>query len=222
MQQEIQVRCYICNMSHNVVYNTQRELIVISEHGRIVQEYIKLIMAQDDRIRRNYMAKELVKTLTMIDPEIKKLDDYEHKLWDHLHMISNYQLDVDSPYPKPDREVVNRKPDPVEYKDVRIRFRFYGRNLQKMVESVEKMPDGEAKDKFINQIASFMVNSSRNWNDENLENKVVAEHINTLSKDNMEVDPENMEIHLESRRKTTINNNNNRKKKSKKNRNRRS
>jgi hypothetical protein len=202
-----------------VVYNTQREPIAISEHGRIAQEYIKLIMAEDDRIRRNYMAKQLIKTLTMIDPEIKKLDDYEHKLWDHLYMISDYQLDVDSPYPMPDRETVNRKPDPVEYKDVRIRFRFYGRNLQKMVESAEKMPEGDAKEKFINQIASFMVNSSRNWNDENLDNQVVANHIKTLSNNDLEVNPDNLEIHLESRRKTT--NNNNRKKKSKKNRNRR-
>ena len=182
-----------------VVYNTEEDPLVISEYGRNVQKMVEQVMDIKDRIERTRLAEAIVEVMISLNPQIKELDNYEQKLWDHLYIISDYKLDVDGPYPKPEPENVNRTPEPVAYKDELIKFRFYGRNLQQMVEQAAAMEDSEMKTALINYIASFMVNTSRNWNDENLDNNAVINHLNTLSKGQLSLDPGDLEIHIEHR-----------------------
>ena len=131
-------------------------------------------------------------------------------------LIADYDLDVDSPYPVPKREEASRKPDPVPYKDELIKFRFYGRNLQTIIEQAADMEEQPIKSALINYIASFMVNSSRNWNDENLDNNTVVNHLKTLSKGKLDLQPEDLEIHIEHRVKRKPIGNKSKKKKPKK------
>lgn len=182
-----------------VVYNTEEDPLVISEYGRNVQGMVQQVMKVEDRVERTKLAEGVVDVMISLNPQIKELEDYEHKLWDHLYIISGYELDVDGPYPKPEPEKVNKPPEAVPYKDELIKFRFYGRNLQQMVERAAAMEDSEMKNALINYIASFMVNTSRNWNDENLDNKAVITHLNTLSKGQLSLSPEDLEIHIEHR-----------------------
>lgn len=196
----------------------------MSEYGRSVQNLVKELCRETDREKRSRMARTLVQVMINLNPQVKEIDNYKQKLWDHLFVLSDYTLDVDSPYPMPEREMINMKPDSVPYKDTLIKFRFYGRNLQEMCEQAADMEESTTKTAFINYIASFMVNSSRNWNDENLTPEVVAEHIRTLSKGKLKVIPETLDIHIEqdfSRKFTNGKNHKNQNKKKKKNRNRR-
>lgn len=143
------------------------------------------------------MAKTVIQIMINLNPQVKEIDNYKQKLWDHLIIMSDYRLEVDSPFPAPQREQIAKKPDPVPYKDTMIKFRFYGRNLQEMCEQAAEMEESVMKTAFINYIASFMVNSSRNWNDENLTPDVVAEHIRTLSKGKLIINPTELDIHIE-------------------------
>jgi len=205
---------YICPMEERtVVYNTEEDPMVISEYGRNVQKMVEQVMTIKDRIERTRLAEAIVEVMISLNPQIKELDNYEQKLWDHLYIIADYKLDVDGPYPKPEPENVNRTPEPVPYKDELIKFRFYGRNLQQMVEQAAAMEDSEMKTALINYIASFMVNTSRNWNDENLDNNAVINHLNTLSKGQLSLDPGDLEIHIEHRARRPKPNNKKKKKK---------
>ena len=185
-------------MSHEIKYNTEQEELKISEYGRNIQEYVQLICNIEEKEERTKLAHGLVTIISYMNPTLKQQEGYEQIIWDHLHIISDLKMDVECPYPLPQLEEVYSKPDPLGYDTNRIRFRFYGRNLQLMVEKSSSMEEGEYKVSFINIIASFMFNSSRNWNDENLTKDVIAEHILTLSKGKLELDPESLNITIEA------------------------
>jgi hypothetical protein len=208
-------------MSTTLEYNTQQAELRLSEYGRNVQEMVEHLLTIEDREKRTELAKTIIRVMINLNPSIKELDDYEHKLWDHLHLISDFKLDVDAPFPPAVPEQINQKPDRVPYRESLIKFRFYGRNLQNMVERAAEMEEGEMKTSFINYIASFMVNSSRNWNDEHLTPEAVVEHLKSLSKDQLSVDPEELNITIDKRQKSRGNfksQNNFRKKKNRKRR----
>lgn len=163
-------------------YNTQRSALNILEYGRLVQDYVSHINSIADKDQRTMWVHNLVNIMAILNPEIKLQSNYQEILWGHIHQISNFTLDVDSPYPLPQREDHNKKAEPIPYHTSTIRFRFYGRNLQNMIEKATQMEDGELKQELVNLIASFMYNSCKLWNNENLSNEVIAEHLNTLSK----------------------------------------
>jgi hypothetical protein len=120
--------------------------------------------------------------MATLNPEVKQQNNYREMLWGHLFQIADYQLDVDSPYPAPAPEERLQKPQSIGYNDSVIKFRFYGRNLQNMVDKAAAMEDPELRQNLVNLIASFMYNSCKSWNNENLSNETIAEHLRTLSK----------------------------------------
>ncbi len=196
-------------MEHNMAYNTQSEPLVISEYGRYVQKLAQHLCSIPDRIKRNELARTMIQIMINLNPSVKELENYEQKLWDHLYIITDFELDVDGPFEKPEREVVEQRPSQIPYKDELIKFRFYGRNLQTMVEKAVEIEDQEIKTAFVNYIASFMVNSSRNWNDENLDKATVINHLRTLSKGALDLTEEDLHIHIEANRSRSANKNNN-------------
>ena len=110
-------------------YNTQREQIILSEYGRGVQELIQHLKDEQDRDKRNRMARTIVQVMINLNPSVKELDNYQQKLWDHLQIMGDYSLDLDSEYPMPQAENLTSKPEPLGYKGALTRYRFYGRNL---------------------------------------------------------------------------------------------
>lgn len=202
-------------------YNTSRPHLHLSEYGRCFQKLVDKITVIEDREMRSKLAVSLMNVMVNLNPAIKELDNYQQKLWDQIHIISQYKLDIDGPFPKPEPEFINQKPDPISYNNVRIKFRFYGRNLQYMVDRATKIENEEIKQRFINMIASFMTNSSRNWNNEYLTPDVIAEHLKILSKDKIHLQSENLNIHVEKDYKKikTFYKQNNKKFKNKNNRN---
>lgn len=198
-------------------YNTQRPNLLLSEYGRGMQKMVDKVVEVQDRELRSKLSVSLMNVMINLNPGIKDLDNYQQKLWDHLHIMSDFKLDIDGPFPKPIPELIHQKPEPIPYNNVRIKFRFYGRNLQYMVDRATRVENEEVKQSFINMIASFMTNSSRNWNNENLTPEVITDHLKILSKDRLHLNSEDLNIHVEKdfkrpkgHFKSNTNNNNNR------------
>jgi len=175
-------------------YNTQREPLKISEYGRSIREYVRHVASLPDKSQRTSLAHSLVQVMLTLNPSLREQADARQKLWDHLHVLSDFSLDVDSPFPIPEKASLEKKPQPIPYNDTLIRFRFYGRNLQLMAMKAASMEEGELKREMVNTIASFMYNSCRSWNNENLSNQVLAEHLRILSKGALELNPEELEV----------------------------
>jgi hypothetical protein len=169
-------------------YNTQRTALGISEYGRHVQDYIDHIKTLASKEERTSWVHNLVQIMATLNPEIKLQTNHKEILWGHIFQIANYELDVDCPYEivQVKREFV--RPEHLGYNSSGIRFRFYGRNLQMMIDRAAEMEDGELKQDLVNMIASFMYNSCKAWNNENLSNEVIAEHLKTLSKGQLNLD----------------------------------
>ncbi|MES2690402.1 MAG: DUF4290 domain-containing protein [Bacteroidota bacterium] len=162
-------------------YNTERGPMQIAEYGRNVQKMVEFAIAEPDREKRNKLAIALINLMGMLNPHLRDVADYKHKLWDHLFVISNFQLDVDSPYPIPTRESVSKKPELMKYPQRRIRYRFYGKNIEQMIEKASNMEDGQMKAGFINLIGSFMKQACKNWNEEQLSDEEILNHLEMLS-----------------------------------------
>ena len=114
-------------------YNSQREHLIIPEYGRNIQKMVNYAKTIEDREKRNEAAKFIVSVMASMNQQNRDAGDYKQTLWDHLFIISKFELDVDSPYPKPAKETLTRKPDRVEYSDNKIRFRHYGKNIEAII-----------------------------------------------------------------------------------------
>ena len=115
-----------------LLYNTERVRLYIPEYGRNVQKMVDYLKTIEDREKRNEQARAVVKVMEILNPAVHLQEDYEHKLWDHLHIISGFGLDVDSPYPKPEPESLNDRPAAVPIKKKPIKANHYGRNIEKI------------------------------------------------------------------------------------------
>lgn len=162
-------------------YNTSRNSMKISEYGRNIQQMIQVAVEEPNRDRRNVLAQALITLMGNLNPHLRDMDDYKHKLWDHLFVMSDFKLDVDSPYPIPTKESIYSKPSMMEYPQQKIRFRFYGKSIEKMIAQAAEMEDGPVKSGFINLIGSFMKQSCRNWNEEMLQDEEILMHLEMLS-----------------------------------------
>jgi len=168
-------------------YNTQRPDMIIAEYGRHIQDYVEYIKSLPEKEKRTETANALIQIMATLNPEVKQQSNFKEKLWGHLYQISNYDLDVDSPFPMPAPEQRLAKPGSIGYNDTVIKFRFYGRNLQNMVDYAATLEDVELRQNLVNLIASFMYNSCKSWNNENLSNETIAEHLKTLSKGRLNI-----------------------------------
>ncbi len=175
-------------------YNTQRDKLAISEYGRSVQNYVEYMQSRPDKAERTKLAYAIIEIMTKLNSDIKKQQNYQEVLWGHLQHIADFNLDVDSPFPLPTKAEAFKKPEHIGYPRTGIKFRFYGRNLQNMTESIATIADEGAKQELLNSLASFMFNSSRAWNDEQLSNAAIAEHIQTLSSGKLKLDADDFEV----------------------------
>src|SRR6185295_10737630 len=117
-------------------YNSTRNQMVIPEYGRNIQKMIEYAVTLEDREERNRAAKAIVLVMGYLNPQIRDIVDFKHKLWDHLFLISDFKLDVDSPYPIPPRETLKVKPQRVPYPNANIKYKYYGKNMEAMIRKV--------------------------------------------------------------------------------------
>jgi hypothetical protein len=163
-------------------YNTQRKRMALPEYGRNVQKMVDHIKTIADRDERNRAAKTIISIMGNLNPHLRDQGDFKHKLWDHLALIADFELDIDSPYPVPEREKFVEKPKEVPYHQGNIRFLHYGRIIEMMIDSAAEMPDGEEKEYLTNLIVNQMKKSYITWNRSQVADEVIIENLRMLSK----------------------------------------
>lgn len=164
-----------------LTYNTEKEQIVISEYGRCIQEMIKKLPEIEDREQRTEAAKYIISVMVQMNPNIKQSSDYEHKLWDHLYMISGYQLDVDSPYAPPVPMEKQRKPQYIGYQNNNIKYGHYGQYLIKMIEAASQEENDEIREALAYSLAGQMKRNYLEWNKSVVNDQVIIEDLKNIS-----------------------------------------
>lgn len=170
-----------------LLYNTERVRLYIPEYGRNVQKMVDYLKTIEDRDKRNEQAKAVIKVMEIINPAVKLQENYEHKLWDHLHIISGFSLDVDSPYPVPAPESLNEKPMMVPIEKRPIKATHYGRNIERLVDLVASTPDGEVKTEMIRTLALYMRQQYLIWNKDSVSDQTIFQDIERLSDNRIKV-----------------------------------
>ena len=166
---------------NGLTYNTEREQIVISEYGRCIQEMIKKLPEIEDREQRTEAARYIISVMVQMNPNIKQSSDYEHKLWDHLYIISGYNLDLDSPYDPPIPPERQRKPQHIGYQNNNIKYGHYGLYLIKMIEAAAAEPDDKVREALAYSLAAQMKRNYLNWNKNVVNDQVIFDDLKTIS-----------------------------------------
>jgi hypothetical protein len=162
-------------------YNTQRPGIILKEYGRNVQklvEYIRNIPSKDKRTEMAYTLIELIKQLT---PTMKDQPENPQRVWDDLYIIASFNLDINSPYPVPEPEILFKKPMKVDYPQSQVRFKHYGKNIEKLVKEALKLEDPQEREDAIIYLGKLMKTFYSNWNKETLDDSVILKDIQEMS-----------------------------------------
>jgi hypothetical protein len=168
-------------------YNTGRGVLFIAEYGRNIQKMIDYITTIEDQDKRNKAAKFIINVMSQMHPQVRDTVDYKHKLWDHLYQMSDFKLDVESPYGPPPPLALSTKPERIGYHDKEIQFKHYGKNIALIIEKATQYEEGPEKDALVRTIANHLKKSYLNWNRESVTDELIEEHLRLLSKDKLKL-----------------------------------
>lgn len=166
-------------------YNTERENLIISEYGRNIQIMIKHLLEIEDRKKRTDAAHFIVNIMAQMNPQVKESNDYLHKLWDHLHIISEYKLDVDGPFDPPQADVIAAKPEHVGYHKNDIKQGHYGHYIPEFLNKINEIEDGPKKQALLIATANQMKRDYLNWNRETVNDLLILDDLYKLSGENI-------------------------------------
>ena len=182
-----------------LTYNSARSDLKISEYGRSIHTMVAHCVSIEDRDERNRCARSIIKTMGNLFPQLRDVEDFNHKLWDHLHVMSDFKLDVDSPYPKPTPESFESKPKKVDYPKNDIRLGHYGKTIERLLEQVMLIEDEEERRKATISMGNVMKRAYVVWNQNSVRDAVIASDLQKLSNGKLKL--ENPEQDLESTQK---------------------
>ena len=179
--------------SCKLLYNTEREKLNMPEYGRNVQKMVEYLKGIEDRDKRIEQARAVVKVMEILNPQVYLQENYEQKLWDHLQIISNFELDIDSPYPKPSKERLNERPEVIPIKQKPIKATHYGRNIESIIDLIAEHEDGDVKTAMIRSLAIYMRQQYLIWNKDSVADQTIFQDIEKLSEYRIKV-PEGLQL----------------------------
>lgn len=162
-------------------YNAAREHLVMREYGRHVQKMVDHILTVEDKASQQSQAESVVELMAFLNPQLKTIEDYKHKLWDHLFVISDFKLDVESPYGKPERATYKTKPDPLRYPKRKPRYNHLGKNLELVINKAMAEENPEKKSGFAHVIAHYMKLAYSNWHKELVHDDTIRTELNSIT-----------------------------------------
>jgi hypothetical protein len=162
-------------------YNTSREKLILAEYGRNVQNMVEYIVALPTKEERNRYAGVVIEMMGFLNPHLRDVADFKHKLWDHLQIISKFRIDVDSPYPSPTQEQINFKPEVLPYPQSRIKFKHYGRTVEVMIKKALEITEPDKKQHMVNSIANFMKMAYVLWNKDHVADDQILSDLRDMS-----------------------------------------
>ncbi|MDR3236434.1 MAG: DUF4290 domain-containing protein [Prevotellaceae bacterium] len=171
-------------------YNTQRKKLVMPEYGRHIQKMIQYVTNIEDRNKRNEQILALISVMGDLNPHLRDVEDFKHKLWDHVQVISDFAIDIDCPYPIPSRESFHEKPARLPHATTPVRIMHYGRNIQNMIEAIALRPESEDNDELIVALGNFMKREYLLWNKDSVTDEFIFRDMVALSNGRIKIKPE--------------------------------
>jgi hypothetical protein len=168
-------------MYMNFDYNSTRPQLILAEYGRNVQNMVDYICTVPSKEERNRLAQVVIDMMGVLNPHLRDVSDFKHKLWDHLYIISDFKIDVDSPYPVPVKGEIRHKPEPIPYPQNRIRYKHYGHIAETMIQKAMSFSDEEARTKMALSVANFMKMAYLAWNKDTVNDLHIIQDLADLS-----------------------------------------
>lgn len=162
--------------------------VILKEYGKNIQKLVDYITTVPDKAKRTEQSYTLVELMKQLNPQLKGEND--QKLWDDLFIMSDFKLDVDSPFPMPEKELLGKKPQVVGYPEGEVKFKHYGRNIEKLIEKAIEIENDEDQETAIIYIGQLMRSFHSTWNRENFDDGIIIDDIKTLSKGKLHIDLE--------------------------------
>ncbi|MDD2997293.1 MAG: DUF4290 domain-containing protein [Bacteroidia bacterium] len=179
-------------------YPTLQGRLIMPEYGRNIQQMIAHALTIEDREERTRCVKTVINIMGNMFPYLRDVNDFKHKLWDHVAIMSDFKLDIDFPYEIVREENLYTRPETLNYKNSRIRYQHYGRTLEEMIEKVAEYEDGEEKTELIRLIANQMKKCFLTWNKEVVDDKKIFDDLRELSKGKLDISEDFLKL-IESR-----------------------
>ncbi len=171
-------------------YNTDRTIMAIPEYGRHIHKLVEFCKSIEDRDERNKVAQGIIDVMGNMEPHLRDVNDFKHKLWDQLFIMADFDLDVDSPFPIPTKESVKGKIKTLAYPKQASKYRYYGNNIEAMINTAVSWEDGEMKDLLIHALANHMKKCYILWNKDTVTDDIIKSHLEELSNNQLTFDPE--------------------------------
>ena len=168
-------------------YNTNRTKLLMPEYGRNIQQMVEYCKSLPSKEERNEVAKTIVEFMGQRNPHLRDEENYKHKLWDHLYILADYDLDVDAPYPFPTWEELDQKPNRMDYPSFENEYKFYGKSILQLIDRAIELEEGEEKEVLIQVIANNMKKSYNVYNKEHVQDEVIFRHLKELSQDKLDL-----------------------------------
>ncbi len=169
-------------------YNTEKERLILPEYGRNIQEMVNLIKNIEDREERNSAAHYIIDVMGNINPHLRDVNDFKHKLWDQLYQMADFDLDIDSPYPTPVRETFEAKPKQIPYVTEKLHYKYLGRIMQKLIDAAVEIEDKEEQNNLVNLLTTHMKKLYVIWNKDDVNDEYIFDKLNELSKGELQVE----------------------------------
>src|SRR6478672_3954780 len=162
-------------------YNTTRNYLIMREYGRHIQKMIEYLLTIEDPEQRQKNTQVVIELMGFLNPHLKNVEDFRHKLWDHLFLISDFKINVDSPYPIPTRETLKAKPERLSYPKKYPKFNHLGKNIEVVIDKALKEENPEKKQGFANAIAYYMKLTYSNWHKELMHDDSIQNELSTMT-----------------------------------------
>lgn len=173
-------------IDNTMEYNTTRSYLIMREYGRHIQKMVEFLLSIEDKDKRQRNAQALIELMGFLNPHLKNVEDFRHKLWDHLFLISDFKLDVESPYPVPTRETLKAKPEPLRYPKKYPKFNHLGKNIEFVIDKALKEENPEKKQGFANAIAYYMKLTYSNWHKELVHDDNIQTELSSITDGQLE------------------------------------
>jgi hypothetical protein len=170
-------------------YNTQRRNLALPEYGRHIQKMMQYVKSIKDRNKRNEQVRAVVAVMGNLNPHLRDIVDFRHKLWDHVYLIADFNIDIDSPYPVPTPATFREKPALIPCSHTPVKIMHYGRNIENMLKAIMDYPDGMVKESMIAAMANYMKKQYLTWNKDTVSDDIIFKDIEILSQGRIHVNP---------------------------------
>lgn len=170
----------------NMEYNTTRNYLMMREYGRHIQKMVEYLLSIEDKEKRQKNAMALIELMGFLNPHLKNVEDFRHKLWDHLFFISDFKLDVESPYPIPTRETLKARPERLDYPKKYPKWNHLGKNIEVVIDKALKEENPEKKQGFANAIAYYMKLTYSNWHKELVHDDNIQSELQSITEGELE------------------------------------